>query len=275
MNVNHLPVFEEYLERWQLIPDGQPLVTNASRLLPVRRGELPAMLKLAEVSEECFGAGLMVWWDGRGAAPVLEHEGSAILLERATGEQSLTEMVDRGFDDEATRVLGAVAAVLHEPRERPLPELVPLQRWFEALGPAAAKFGGIFLQAADTFHELLADPRDVVVLHGDLHHGNVLDFGSRGWLAIDPKRLHGERTFDFVNLLRNPSAEVALAEGRFERQLGVISEAAGLDRKRLLKWTLAFSCLSAAWILNDGEEPGLDLEVAKKAAAAQGLDSGA
>jgi type IV secretion system protein VirD4 len=33
---------------------------------------------------------------------------------------------------------------------------------------------------------LLAEPRDVGVLHGDLHHDNVLDFGARGWLAIDP-----------------------------------------------------------------------------------------
>lgn len=33
----------------------------------------------------------------------------------------------------------------------------------------------------------------MVTLHGDLHHGNVLDFGASGWLAIDPKGLKGER----------------------------------------------------------------------------------
>jgi len=24
------------------------------------------------------------------------------------------------------------------------------------------------------------------VLHGNIHHRNILDFGARGWLAIDP-----------------------------------------------------------------------------------------
>lgn len=50
----------------------------------------------------------------------------------------------------------------------------------------------------------MADPHDVVVLHGDIHHGNVLDGGERGWRAIDPKGLLGERTFDFVNILLAP-----------------------------------------------------------------------
>jgi streptomycin 6-kinase len=41
-------------------------------------------------------------------------------------------------------------------------------------------------------------------LHGDLHHENVLDFGERRWLAIDPHGLHGERFFDFANIFTNP-----------------------------------------------------------------------
>jgi streptomycin 6-kinase len=121
--------------------------------------------------------------------------------------------------------------------------------------------------SAAAARELLDEPRDIVVLHGDIHHGNILDFGSRGWLAIDPKHLVGERTFDFVNILRNPDAGVALRPGRFSRQATVVADAARLDRARLLKWTLAFAGLSAAWILGDGEQPDLDLAVAELAAA--------
>jgi streptomycin 6-kinase len=106
-----------------------------------------------------------------------------------------------------------------------------------------------------------------VVLHGDIHHGNILDFGPRGWLAIDPKHLVGERAFDFVNILRNPNDEVALAPGRFSRQVRVVADAAGLDRTRLLKWTLAFTGLSAAWILGDDDQPDQDFAVAELAAA--------
>lgn len=89
------------------------------------------------------------------------------------------------------------------------------------------------------------------MLHGDMHHDNVLDFGARGWLAIDPKRVRGERGFDYANLLCNPALPTASNPERFRRQVEVIVEAAQLDRHRLLQWVLAFAGLSAAWFLED------------------------
>ncbi|MGC5204369.1 aminoglycoside phosphotransferase family protein, partial [Klebsiella pneumoniae] len=85
------------------------------------------------------------------------------------------------------------------------------------------------------------------------------DGGERGWLAIDPKGLSGERTFDFVNILRNPDGVVALAPGRLEHQAEVLAAAASVDRRRLLDWTLAFAGLSAAWHIIDGEAADFDL----------------
>jgi streptomycin 6-kinase len=176
-------------------------------------------------------------------------------------------MARGGRDDEASRVMCAVAAKLHAPRGRPPPELLPLQRWFEELEPAAARHGGILRQAAAAARELLAEPQDLVVLHGDLHHGNVLDFGPRGWLAIDPKRLAGERAFEFANILRNPDCATATAHGRLARQASVVAEAAGIERARLLKWVLAYAGLSTAWLLGDGETPEHDVAVAEIAAS--------
>src|SRR5258707_268497 len=165
---------------------------------------------------------------------------------------------------------GDGAARLQVPRPGRLPELVPLSRWFAALAPAARIQGGILAEADACACRLLAEPREPVALHGDIHHGNVLDAGARGWVAIDPKGLLGERTFDFVNILRNPDAATALAPGRFDRQVEVLVDAAALDRTRLLKWTLAFAGLSAAWHLADDEAADLDLAVAGFAAAALG-----
>jgi streptomycin 6-kinase len=251
-------MFGDYLIRWGLEPDGEPITTHSSRPLPVRRDGVPAMLKVALEAEERRGAVLMAWWDGEGAARVLA---------RATGEGSLAEMARNGRDDEASRIICAVAAKLHAPRKRPPPELLPLSRWFEELEPAAAQHGGILSHAAATARELLAAPQDIVVLHGDLHHGNILDAGSRGWLAIDPKRLVGERGFDFANIFCNPDPAVAAAPGRLARQSHVVAEAAGLERVRLLKWILAYAGLSAVWFLSDGVKPELDLAVAELAAA--------
>ena len=130
-------MFNPYLYCWDLVPDGHPIVTRSSRLLPVRYCGAPAMLKIATKEEEQRGNALMIWWNGDGAARVLAHDSDALLLERATGTRSLTAMAKDGNDDEASRILCAVAARLHAPRSSPPPELVPLPKWFEALAPVA------------------------------------------------------------------------------------------------------------------------------------------
>lgn len=267
-------MFDTYLGTLRLVPDGDPIITPSGRLLPVRRGGEPAMLKLALEEEERFGGLLMEWWDGDGdgAARVLARDGDALLLERAEGTASLSDMTRSGRDDEACRVICAVAARLHAPRPKPLPDLVPLPHWFRDLEPAAAAHGGILRRSAEAARRLLASPREVGALHGDLHHDNVLDFGARGWLAIDPKRLLGERGFDFANIFTNPdladpARPAAILPGRFARRVAVVAEAAGLERERLLRWVLAWTGLSAAWFLGDGASPAIDLRIAELAAA--------
>jgi streptomycin 6-kinase len=97
-------MFTKYLARWALTPDGTPIITRTSRLLPVRRQGVPAMLKVAIEDEERLGGLLMAWWDGRGAAPVLAYDTDAVLLERAEGEASLTEMAQQGRDHKAVNL---------------------------------------------------------------------------------------------------------------------------------------------------------------------------
>ncbi|MCY1337200.1 Aminoglycoside/hydroxyurea antibiotic resistance kinase [compost metagenome] len=263
-------MFEPYMTKWSLQPDGAPIRTPGSDLLPVRHEGLPAMLKIARDSEEKVGALLMCWWAGEGAARVYRHEGDALLMERATGPGSLMRMALQGEDDEASRIACATIAHLHAPRATPAPRLVPLEEWFQSLWPAAQRAGGLFAHAAATARELLASPRDVVVLHGDIHHENVLDFGTRGWLAIDPKRVMGERGYDYANLICNPELPTVTQPARFTRQVAVIAAAAGLERCRLLQWVLAYAGLSAAWFLEDGdgESAGSDMRVAQLAVEA-------
>jgi streptomycin 6-kinase len=263
---NLAPMFSEYLERWKLAPDGEPIATRTSRLLPVRWHGSAAMLKIALLEEERRGGLLMVWWKGKGAAPVLAHGRHAILMERAEGGASLGDIARTGGDDEASRTLCAVLAELHTPRDGPPPSLVPLTEWFEALGPAAEVPGGVLCVAARTASQLLATQRDIVVLHGDIHHGNVLSFSSRGWLAIDPKGLVGERGFDYANIFCNPDIEMATMPGRLARQIGVVAEAAELEPSRLLAWVLAWAGLSAAFSFEDGDSPDNALKIAELAA---------
>lgn len=264
-------MFDPYLKQWGLTIDGKAFASQNGDFLPVRQQGLAALLKISQKAEEQAGSLLMAWWDGDGAAPVLAFDGEALLMERAQGSNALAQMARCGQDDEATVILCAVANRLHAPRVKPLPALVPLAHWFEALWNAADKHAGIVEQCARTARELLDDPRDVTVLHGDIHHGNVLDFGANGWLAIDPKGLYGERGFDYANIFCNPDDITPLVLGCFERRIEIVTRTCGIDRRRLLQWVLAWSGLSVAWMLEDDIDPGIRLEVARLAALRLGL----
>jgi streptomycin 6-kinase len=124
----------------------------------------------------------------------------------------------------------------------------------------------VLVTSASAARYLLETSHDECVLHGDIHHDNVLDFGDRGWLAIDPKGLHGERAFDYLNLFCNPWP-TAKSPGLLRSRLRTISVAAHLDPARLLRWVVAYAGLSAAWSIDDGGDPTNALEIARIAAA--------
>jgi streptomycin 6-kinase len=250
------PAVVRVMAAWRLEADGAAFATHSSTLVPVRREGAALMLKLAHSLEEARGGRLMQAWGGAGAAQVLARRGPALLMERAS-RGSLAGL----DDDAATRAIVAVAGRLRA-GAGPLPRLVPLRRWFRALLVARE---GVLGDCAAVARELLDDPRDEGVLHGDLHHGNVLAFGAAGWKAIDPKGLWGERAFEFAALFRNPDAGRALAPGRMERQGALVATLTGIAPRRVLAWVAAAAGLSAAWTLSDGGDAAAELALAGQA----------
>ena len=92
------------------------------------------------------------------------------------------------------------------------------------------------------------------LLHGDLHHFNVLEHAG-AWHAIDPKGLSGDVHFEAAALLRNPF-ERLLAEAdiaaMLRRRIDRIAHATGLDAGRLRDWGIVqtYDCArsgSADW----------------------------
>ena len=259
-----------YLQDWHLQPDGPAIDTGNASLLPVLWQGQAAMLKVSTCTEEIQGYDLLEWWQGQGAAKVWARSEHAILMERATGERSLAGLSHTGQDEQASRIICDVVAQLHQvfisqPRTLAPATLTPLSERFQALEHVDTRLHPILLSAKNTAHELLAQPRDLVCLHGDIHHHNILDFGSRGWLAIDPKGLIGERAFDYANLFCNPDAPTAMNSYRFLTRVDTVSEHAQLDRKRLLQWILAWCGLSATWHFEDHSDAAIALHIAQLA----------
>jgi streptomycin 6-kinase len=257
---------EPYLMRWRLKPAGVEIETPSSWLLPVKRDRSSAMLKvLKPSSDERNAAGLLRYLNGDGAVRLYEADENASLLERANGSRSLVTMATSGRDAQAAEILAETVAKLHAPRNcKVLPELTPLEQQFSSLY-AHAGMMPLLGHCAAAARSLLATERDPVPLHGDLHHENVLDGGRRGWLAIDPKALFGERTYEVANLLCNPSAHADIVHqpGRMRWLAELYAARLRLDVQRVLAFALAHAGLSASWDEDDGIDPTFRLGCAE------------
>ncbi|KQM17663.1 hypothetical protein ASF83_00605 [Plantibacter sp. Leaf171] len=265
------------VEQWGLVRDGDPIVTASSHLLPVTHRGRPAMLKVPLVHEEALGGRLLAAWRGEGCAAVFAADEHSVVLERAVGGRDLTSLTRADDDLGAIGVLGSVLGVLHGAVAVPAPaattahdtgdvlaELPSLDEWFRALLLTdAAALGALTDDAASAAflgrgrilaRRLLDDttPADTVVLHGDLHHENVLEFAPGDWRAIDPKGIVGHRVFDAAAMLANPDRATAQDPRHLEQRVELLRRSLGVDRSTILAWSVARSALSAVWSLQDG-----------------------
>jgi streptomycin 6-kinase len=260
---------------WGLSADGEPFSTSTSRLYPVRQGDRLAMLKIVTHKDERQGAAALAWFVGEGAVEVLAMKGDALLMARAEGAGDLVDMVGCGKDDAATRIICSIVQRLHASRLAPPPlGLMTLTRRFRALFRTADAAGADphYVEAAATARRLLDQPLNQVVLHGDIHHENILRDPRGGWAAIDPKGLIGEATYDYANTLENPirHPDIVLAPGRLRRQAEIIAAETRIELQRLLEFTFAYAALSECWGVEDGNASGYGLAVSKIARAELG-----
>lgn len=235
---------EARLRAWGAEPTGESWTTPSSWLAAGVRDGTAVIAKVARIEEEARGGRLLAWWSANGGLPVLEHDDSAVLMARATGARDLVAWSTAGRDDEAIDALVDVALGLHAMPAPPASVgLVPLPSWFRDL-VGRPQSDPLLDRTATLARDLLAEEGRVVALHGDVHHGNVLDLGER-WAAIDPKGLAGHPAFDLANLFCNPTEAVAVQrlDARFER----VAERARLAPELLAGWVAVWCGLSLAW----------------------------
>jgi streptomycin 6-kinase len=250
-------MFERIITDWGLVADGTPFETAQSWLLHVRLNGDAATLKWRKPkSEETLTATLLGYYGGDGAIRLLRAGGDVVLMERACGARSLMHMATSGQDDAAAEILADVVATLHAPRTADVPiGLVPLAERFGHLTSGARREPRL-KRAAEIAAHLLATAERPVVLHGDLHHDNVLFDDTRGWRVIDPNGLYGERTYEIANLLCNPypHGRIVHDPDRMQRCANIYARRLGLASERILAFALAHAGVASAWALHDGND---------------------
>ncbi len=231
----------------------------------VRRDGTPVVLKLGFPSDDALRNEMeaLRLYDGRGSARLLEAApaAGAMLLERLRPGMLLSTLAD---DEEATTIAAHVMRQLWRPA--PVEHAFPtVAGWAAGLGRLRTMFDGgtgplpasLVDKAEQYFAELLADAAAPVLLHGDLHHYNILSAEREPWLAIDPKGLVGEAAYEVGAFLHNPTPgylDVPQPGRKLARRVAILSEVLGFDRQRVAKWGVAVAVLSAWWSVEDHGE---------------------
>jgi streptomycin 6-kinase len=256
-----VPPFAQYRRKWGLMADGSLSETPTSWLMPVRQRGRPAMLKMLKRSgDERTAGSLLHYFAGSGAVQLIAADDDGLLMERADDDVSLRMMAVTGGDEQAAEILAACVRRLHAPRDHPAPrELTALRDRFRSLFARQTELP-VLSHCADVARQLLANGREITVLHGDLHHDNVLH-SARGWLAIDPKGLIGERTYEVANLLGNPwpHGEIVHQPDRVMRLTELYATRLCLEPRRVLGFAFAHAGLAASWSMEDGSDPSYRL----------------
>jgi streptomycin 6-kinase len=224
------------------------------------RDGTPAVLKVNFPEPESeHEASALAHWGGAGAVRLLAEDPvrRAVLIERCEPGTPLWALGDEAEANAiAASVLRALWAAPPAAGARFRPLAGEARRWADEL-PArwerhCRPFARGLLEAATGWiGELLASPGPAVVLHQDLHGGNVLRAARGAWLAIDPKPLAGEREVDVASLLRDRRPELAADPApvrRVRRRLDQLTAELGLDRERARRWGLIHAL---AWGMGD------------------------
>jgi streptomycin 6-kinase len=186
-------------------------------------------------------------WDGDGAILLLDQfpARDALLLERCIPGTPVPP-------DKALEVLIGLLPRLWKPATAP-----PFRTLADEAAHWAAKLTGrrdlnprLADAALDAIAHLATSQGEQVLLHQDMHGGNVLAAQREPWLVIDPKPLVGEREFGLGPIIRS----LELGGGRRDvlRRLDHLTSELGLDRERARQWCIA---QTVAWSVAEGDVP--------------------
>jgi streptomycin 6-kinase len=246
--------------RWNLTV-GASFDLSYSYVVEAHRSDgTEAVLRVGAPGDECARQiRALRLYAGKGACRLIEADDDryAVLLERLRPGETLVGLA-RTDDEAATHVGAAVMRELwrQAPEEssfRPIPEgFSAFERHRSAHGGPGPLPAALFELADALARELLDSEQATVLLHGDLHHYNILSAERAPWLAIDPKGMIGDPGSEAGPFLLNPHQDVAIWDPNLQgRRLDTLSEELRYDRSRLRDWGIAHAVLSVCWSVED------------------------
>ena len=223
----------------------------------------PAVIKVALPLNdvEIYGeAAYLQAIDGHGAVECLrfDRERQAVLLERITPGVNLRSECRKDRE----RAVG-VGIDLLKRLLRPVPtevdDYINLDDWFDGLrNSEGTAFPQDLAERALAFYaELSTDTGNTFLIHGDLHHDNILTAKREKFLAIDPKGMVGHVGYDigvFLNHHRDWLDWDTRLDGKMDRAVTHFATAFDLEEVVVRKWAFCKMVLTWWWLFDEMPE---------------------
>ena len=260
--LDHLPRrINAIQELWQIRVSDPVVPLNYHYVAPARRSDgTHVILKLGIPGETIDReAHCLRHFDGRAAAQLLQHSSAwgAILLERVCPGTDLKPLQEEAAISAACSVMVRLHA--SHPPTSGFPTVADWWKGFERLRTAFSGATGplpryLVDEAQALYQDLATSMEAPVLLHGDLHHGNILAGTREPWMAIDPQGVIGEAVYEVGAFIRNPLPDVLNRSDLRQvlaRRVAIFSDTLQADRQRVAGWAFAQAVLSAIWSLED------------------------
>lgn len=218
------------------------------------QGPQPIILKLGlDIDGFKREAVALMAFSSFGVVEILSENNGFLLLECAIPGVSLKSHFSKN-DDEAINITADVIKRLHK---APIPSTHAFPHVKDCL---EGLDGGLEIpvqtlqKAREIRDKLLKTAEPDVLLHGDLHHDNILQNGN-DWVVIDPKGVIGEPAYEVAAFIRNPMPELlnhADVPNIIHNRVTRFAELLELPSQRILDWCFVQAVLSWVWAIEDG-----------------------
>ena len=219
--------------------------------------ENPIILKLSfDTKGLTIEAAALKAFKGHGVVDVIDQTGGALLIERAITRHSLKEFFPNR-EDEAIAITIEVIKKLHSVPKINQKGFSTINDWLAALDKPCEQLGQSLIKARTLCDELLNTTDVSILLHGDLHHDNILAHDNN-WKVIDPKGVIGELSYEVGCFIRNPLDDLPSHSDSLKiitNRINAFSKNLNLDPDRIAKWCFVQTVLATVWALEDNINP--------------------
>jgi streptomycin 6-kinase len=195
-------------------------------------------------------------FEGFGAAQLIAQEDGVLLLERAVPGNALKSYFPQQ-EDAAIRIAANLIKRLHQATIPPQDHTFPhLSEWLAVFDQDWAIPSHTLQKARDCRDHLLETSPTSILLHGDLHHDNILQNGD-DWIAIDPKGVMGDPAYDTTAFIHNPipillDRDPDQAWSLIQNRARCFAQSLDIPLERILSWCFVKAVLCWIWDLEDG-----------------------